>query len=213
VSVVIYGMRAAKVSQERWAVTFEPLVEAELHQWVRESRIVELRLNEDVRERPDYAPRSGGLVKAGSIAMDLYRVLDVAGWQTSRAPPDTRTRRLEISVSGRPLFGNYESVGVTSDRPDLLIGGYEATATCRLVAGTMEPVIFSETTGVPLKETLTHGYPGDCAVNSAIEAASIAVLVCIFKADPSRVSDPAAQILFTIGDHFEGLHIQRGRSR
>jgi len=24
---------------------------------------------------------------------------------------------------------------------------------------------------------------------------------------------PAAQILFTIGDHFEGLHIQRGRSR
>jgi len=26
-------------------------------------------------------------------------------------------------------------------------------------------------------------------------------------------SRPAAQILFTIGDHFEGLHIQRGRSR
>jgi len=25
--------------------------------------------------------------------------------------------------------------------------------------------------------------------------------------------NPAAQILFTIGDHFEGLHIQRGRSR
>jgi len=28
-----------------------------------------------------------------------------------------------------------------------------------------------------------------------------------------HVSPPAAQILFTIGDHFEGLHIQRGRSR
>jgi len=28
-----------------------------------------------------------------------------------------------------------------------------------------------------------------------------------------RLDLPAAQILFTIGDHFEGLHIQRGRSR
>jgi len=29
----------------------------------------------------------------------------------------------------------------------------------------------------------------------------------------STIAGPAAQILFTIGDHFEGLHIQRGRSR
>jgi len=29
----------------------------------------------------------------------------------------------------------------------------------------------------------------------------------------ASIGDPAAQILFTIGDHFEGLHIQRGRSR
>jgi len=30
---------------------------------------------------------------------------------------------------------------------------------------------------------------------------------------PTSATAPAAQILFTIGDHFEGLHIQRGRSR
>jgi len=39
------------------------------------------------------------------------------------------------------------------------------------------------------------------------------VSVLLRKQNGGFPTTPAAQILFTIGDHFEGLHIQRGRSR
>jgi len=37
--------------------------------------------------------------------------------------------------------------------------------------------------------------------------------ISLWNMETGQKTGPAAQILFTIGDHFEGLHIQRGRSR
>jgi len=72
----------------------------------------------------------------------------------------------------------------------------------------------------PMPEMMQPGYgsvadtyDASCDAGGECDPCQTKPVQWMVSADALYLTRPAAQILFTIGDHFEGLHIQRGRSR
>jgi len=92
-----------------------------------------------------------------------------------------------------PLNWNADALPESAD--DVIIDVTEAVSVMVAEATTVRSLVNAETVQV-----------GDSAFSVTDSLTNSGSLLF-------ETGSPAAQILFTIGDHFEGLHIQRGRSR